>query len=343
MSAALARASVDTSATSDIPDAATLLRRPESDTPATPNLPALSLPDELEAWRDARARSRGEEATEPAALPRVVPEPVDETTLPSPLGPNQPPAAAAEDDTPPATDATSARTRSFGRLDEALSRPTGAPVEALAGSPVDFVLSDMGQWPMGGMDDGGAPGPVPAAVDSAATETAPSFVASAQRRAFWMSRPVRAGLWLGAVLLVLALVLQVALSRRSWLAAHAPGLAPMLGALCQTVGCTVAPYRDLDAIVIDSSAFNRSGPSTFRFTVTLRNQSDIPVATPALELTLTDALDQPVVRRVVAAAELHAPATLAARGEFAGASALVLSGVDNASAITGYRLMAFYP
>ena len=54
-------------------------------------------------------------------------------------------------------------------------------------------------------------------------------------------------------------------------------------------------------------------------------------------------VEQPVVRRVVGPDELNAPPTLAAKGEFAGANALLLTGVDNASAITGYRLMAFYP
>ena len=150
-------------------------------------------------------------------------------------------------------------------------------------------------------------------------------------------------MWCGALLLVLALALQVTLARRSWLAAHAPGLAPALGAMCERLGCTVAPYRDLEAIVIDSSAFNRSGPTSFRFTVTLRNQSDVSVATPALELTLTDALDQPVVRRVVDPGEWNAPQALAARAEFAGVSSLALTGIDNASAITSYRLIAFYP
>ena len=171
----------------------------------------------------------------------------------------------------------------------------------------------------------------------------PSFVAAAQRRAFWGSTPVRVALRLGAVLLLAALGMQVALTHRSWLAAHAPATAPALNALCAPLGCTVAPYRDLDAILIDSSAFNRTGAASFRFTVTLRNSSAVAVATPALELTLPDAMEQPVVRRVVRAAELHAPPTLGARGEFAGASALDLVGVDNASAITGYRVVAFYP
>ena len=211
-------------------------------------------------------------------------------------------------------------------------------MEPLVGSPVDFVLSDMEQWPNSADHRG-----EPVREDSPAKGASPSFVTAAQRRGVWASKPARLALWTGAALLVIAFVLQVALTRRSWIAAHAPALAPVLGALCQPLGCTVAPYRFLDAIVIDSSAFNRSGPAAFRFTVTLRNQSDVSVATPALELILTDALNQTVVRRVIAPGELDAPLMLAPRGEFAGANSLELTGVENASAITGYLVTAFYP
>ena len=133
------------------------------------------------------------------------------------------------------------------------------------------------------------------------------------------------------------------LSRRDWLAAREPALVPALQAVCQVVGCQIAPYRQLETIVIDSSAFNRVSANAFRFSVTLRNTADMPVATPSLELTLTDAQDQALVRRVVSAAELGAPPALAARGEFSGTNALTVTSVSNPSAIVGYRLMAFYP
>ena len=135
----------------------------------------------------------------------------------------------------------------------------------------------------------------------------------------------------------------MALDRRDWLAARAPQLAPALQALCAPLGCRVQPYRQLEAIVIDSSAFNRAGAGSFRFSVTLRNAADLPVASPALELTLTDAQDQPLLRRVVTAAELGAPPALPARGEFSGASTLTVGDAASPGAVVGYRLTAFYP
>ncbi|WOP16204.1 DUF3426 domain-containing protein [Ottowia sp. SB7-C50] len=189
--------------------------------------------------------------------------------------------------------------------------------------------------------------PFASVVTAAALEqpapTAPSFVAAAQRRAFWSSWPVRAALWLLLIGLLLGLAAQAALSQRDWLAAREPRLTPLLQALCQPMGCEVSPYRMLDAIVIDSSAFNRASGDEFRFTVVLRNTSDMPIATPALELVLTDAQDRQLVRRVVTAAELGAPVTLAARDEFSGARTLTVADSSVSPLITGYRLMAFYP
>jgi hypothetical protein len=213
----------------------------------------------------------------------------------------------------------------------------GVAPDGSASPGVDFVLSGVGEV-AAAPESTGEP-----SIDAASALPAPSFVAQARRRAWWSSRPVRGAQWLALVVLALGLALQWGLSRRDWLAAREPALAPALQLMCQVLGCRLEPYRQLEAIVIDSSAFNRVDQHAFRFSVTLRNTADMPVATPALELTLTDVQDQPLVRRVVSAVELGAPAALAARGEFSGVSALTLADDAQPSAIVGYRLMAFYP
>jgi hypothetical protein len=328
-----------------LPNRSTLLRRPDRLDAEIREPHSGTFPSELEAWRDARTRSRLEPAIEDWAPSQPLAMSMGDTTLPSPLSAHRRPNAGAgitpTDEATPGVAA--AQPVSVGKH-QAPAPASGAPVEPLVGSPVDFVLSDMGQWPRG-VDERERQEPEPrrAAAADAPVESAPSFVAAAQRRAFWASRPVRFSLWSGALLLALALALQVALSRRSWIAAHAPALVPAMSTVCQLLGCTIAPYRDIDAIVIDSYSFNRSGSSSFQFSVTLRNQSDVPVATPALELTLYDATDQTVVRRVVATNELNAPQTLGGRGEFSATSSLVLTDAENASAITRFFLVAFYP
>jgi predicted Zn finger-like uncharacterized protein len=171
----------------------------------------------------------------------------------------------------------------------------------------------------------------------------PLFVADAQRRAFWSSHPIRKLARPTLALLALVLVAQMALSQRDWLAVRAPLLAPALRALCAPLGCSVQPYRHLDSIVIDGMAFHRAGDNSFRLSVTLRNGADFPVASPALELTLTDAEEQPLVRRVVTATELGAPPALDARGEFSGVRVLSMNEDAHPEAVVNYRLAVFYP
>jgi len=137
---------------------------------------------------------------------------------------------------------------------------------------------------------------------------------------------------------------QVAIHNRSWLAARAPATRPVLTALCLPLGCKVEPYRLLDAIVIDSSSFVRTSANTFNLSFGLRNTADLPVATPSLELTLSNGEGKTVLRRVLPPAEQGASAEMAARGEFTGAVTLTVDGdAADPAAIVGYRLTAFYP
>lgn len=178
---------------------------------------------------------------------------------------------------------------------------------------------------------------------SAPAPDVPSFVAQARRRAIWESGRARGALWAALVLLLVGLAAQWALHERDWLAARNPQLKPLLQALCRPLGCRIEPYRLLDAIVIEGSSFNRVDPQRFRFSVTLHNEADLEVATPALELSLTDIAGQVLVRRVLQPDELAAPAALAARGEFDGSRTLTVSSAAQPHAIASYRVQAFYP
>jgi hypothetical protein len=82
----------------------------------------------------------------------------------------------------------------------------------------------------------------------------------------------------------------------------------------------------------------------FRLSLTLRNTGPVAVAAPAVELALTDALDQPLIRRVLQPAELGARrGVIAAKGELQGTLVLAVKGSVPAERIVGYRLLAFYP
>src|SRR5438105_7305155 len=171
-----------------------------------------------------------------------------------------------------------------------------------------------------------------------------SFVRAARRKAFWARRGVRAALVLAGLALALLLALQVAVYDRDRLAAGEPALAPVLAKVCSVLGCRIGPPRQIDAIAIDSSSFNKLRGDTYRLNLSLKNQAGVPVAMPALELTLTDSQDQPLVRRVLVPAEVAgAPAAIGAAAEWSGSVALALSANGATSRVAGYRLLAFYP
>ncbi|MGP1517982.1 MAG: DUF3426 domain-containing protein [Ottowia sp.] len=170
-----------------------------------------------------------------------------------------------------------------------------------------------------------------------------SFVRQARRRAMWRRPGMRLALFMALTALALALLGQMALHHRSWLAARVPAARGALQLLCQPLGCTVEPYRLLDAVVIDSSGFVRTGGNTFSLSFGLRNTADLPVATPSLELTLSNAEGKTVLRRVLPPAEQGGPDEMAARSEFASTVALTVDESAQPASIMGYRLTAFYP
>ena len=168
-----------------------------------------------------------------------------------------------------------------------------------------------------------------------------SFVKAARRRAFWRKPLVRSGLVVLGLCLATALAAQVAVHERNRLAAVAPQLRPLLLALCEPLGCELAPLRQIAEVVIDSSSFNKARGDSYVLAVTMKSRSTVALEMPAVELTLTDAQDQPVLRRVLLPADMGAPQELAAGGEWsASVSVLVTTG---GARVAGYRLLAFYP
>lgn len=168
-----------------------------------------------------------------------------------------------------------------------------------------------------------------------------SFVRAAQRQAFWARPALRWSLALTSLVLALGLVLQVVWYERDQIAAIEPSTLPWLQALCQPVGCSMAPLKRIDAISVDSSAFNRVRGDVYRLQVTLKSSASTELALPALELTLTDLHDEPVLRRVLLPAEFAAGVvTIAAGAELP--SSMTVS-VVGTSRIAGYRVLAFYP
>jgi hypothetical protein len=198
------------------------------------------------------------------------------------------------------------------------------------------------------------PVPVPVPMPAVDLSQVPelSFVRHAKKKAFWQQSQIVRGLL--ALLLVLAtvLVLQVAVDQRNQIAAKYPDLQVGLEALCSPLGCRIEPVKQLDVLKIESSTFQKIQESalgdTFTLKVTLKNNATLPLAVPALELSLTDTNDKAIVRRVLLAQDLGFQGkTLAASGEWNGAASIFVgssSGQNQpAATVTGYRVLAFYP
>lgn len=168
-----------------------------------------------------------------------------------------------------------------------------------------------------------------------------SFVRAAKRKAFWRRPLVRVVLGTIGVVLLCTLALQVVLQERDRIAAMDPRVRPWLQALCEPFQCTLAPLKQMSDVVIDSSSFNKGRGDSYQLTFAIKNRANIPLAMPAMELTLTDAQDQPVLRRVFLPPEMTAPAELPALGAWNSSVAVIVT--TGGARVAGYRLLAFYP
>lgn len=194
----------------------------------------------------------------------------------------------------------------------------------------------------------GATQPPPATPESKGDDdvpvlTEPSFVRQARRKAFWQSTGVRVSLVAMSFALLGGLLAQWAVHERDRLAARHPSAAPLLAALCRPLGCSIGPAREIEAVAIDSSNLVRRLGNFYSFDLVLKNSAALPLAMPALELSLTDTRDSVIARRVFLPAELPgAPEVLPAQG--AVSMSLRLSIADSGvSSMTGYRALVFYP
>jgi hypothetical protein len=131
-------------------------------------------------------------------------------------------------------------------------------------------------------------------------EDEPEFV-RAGRRKQRIARISRAVFSIGSVVLLAALVFQGMYSFRNVLSATFPPLNPALAAICQAAQCRLELPRHIDNITLESSEFQSlpKQDNALSLNMLLRNQSQIALAWPSIELTLSDASEKPVIRKVL--------------------------------------------
>lgn len=177
----------------------------------------------------------------------------------------------------------------------------------------------------------------------------PTFMRGAARRA--RSAAERAVLGIVSLVAALALVAQAAYVWRDELAARWPVVKPALLAACVPLRCVVSLPARLDAIrIVSSSLQNTPGRrDAYVATVLLRNYAQVALQLPAIELTLTDTQDRPLVRRVFLSRdylkrESGAPSSAVADG-IAADSELPVRIVFEAAGlrVAGFYFERFYP
>ena len=171
-----------------------------------------------------------------------------------------------------------------------------------------------------------------------------SFMRHVSRTSVWQRTSVRIGLSLLSLILLGALGLQLVVHERDRIVATEPASRDALVALCDWMACQVMPLRQIDAVVIDSSAFTKVRSDVYRLNFALKSTAATTLAMPSLELTLTDMQDQAVIRRVLQPAELgFKKDTLDAGAEVSASLPISVKTSGNTERISGYRLLAFYP
>jgi predicted Zn finger-like uncharacterized protein len=171
----------------------------------------------------------------------------------------------------------------------------------------------------------------------------PEFV-KRSRRQEESGRTVRILMAAGAVILLLVLAGQALLYFRNELAVRHPGMRPLLSGLCAITGCRVGLPAQAENLVIDDGELATLGPDTYSLNTQLRNQGNLALAWPSIELELTDANNKPVLRRVFGPADYLPPGAQVAAGFGAHAEQPVRLNFALADLKpSGYHTFVFYP
>ena len=171
-----------------------------------------------------------------------------------------------------------------------------------------------------------------------------SFLQGRKKNVFWHRASMQVFLMALSLLLLLGLIGQIVFRERDRIVALEPRFKPWLQAICEPLHCTVSPLRQIESIQIDSASFTRIRGDSYRLNFTVKSTAKNALAIPSVELTLTDSLDQPVIRRVFSPGELGVKSeVLAAGAEWPASVAIAVKATGAAERVAGYRVLAFYP
>ena len=180
--------------------------------------------------------------------------------------------------------------------------------------------------------------------ESAAADE-PDFVLSARRKQR-IGGALRWATWGIGGLLLIGLIGQSTYFFRDQLAARMPQLKPVLVSACAKIGCSVGLPMKIDSISIEANELQALDPARnlFSLNLLLRNRSDTVQAWPNIELTLNDANDKAIVRRVFTARDYLNPSANPALGFASDQEQPVKLSFELLQLkASGYRVYLYYP
>ncbi|MGA2550174.1 MAG: zinc-ribbon and DUF3426 domain-containing protein [Burkholderiaceae bacterium] len=147
---------------------------------------------------------------------------------------------------------------------------------------------------------------------------------------------------------LLALVGQAAFVWRSEIVLRVPETRPAFEQVCVLLRCRIEPPADISMLSIESSELEAvpGRKDAMSFSALLHNRSTLPGRYPAIELTLTDAQDHTMIRRVLQSGEYLSSADRAKYVDgVAPESELPVKIVFEVAGggVAGYRVALFYP
>ena len=229
-------------------------------------------------------------------------------------------------------------------VDGASKEPTiVAPEEA---DPIERAIDDLESKPWRSTQEDAAQVEADALdqVDAAAYEE-PNFVKQGRRKQR-IGYALHIVMVAGSALLLGAFLVQGAFVFRDQIAAWFPQTKPFLATACVRMGCQVGLPTRIESVSIESSELQTlaADTNTFTLSVLLRNHGATDQAWPNIELTLNDANEKAIARRVFAPRE-YLPSAQDAKKGFAARSEQPVKLFFELSQLkaSGYRVYLFYP
>ncbi|HTH63006.1 MAG TPA: zinc-ribbon and DUF3426 domain-containing protein [Paraburkholderia sp.] len=259
------------------------------------------------------------------AEPRLTPE-ANAAPAPAPMSWKEANAQPAEPAKPAAPTERAERAERTGPQE-----PTFSPNAALTPDAAEPHLSSQ--------STGAAFGdlPPPTGTPFAMTREAP---ARAPRRTGWRIVGV-----LFALLLLALLGAQIAWWLRETVMVYVPDSVPLYQQACAKIGCHVLPPRDIDGLQVEPSDLRQvDDPHHLELKMPLRNHFDVALAYPAIELTLLDRQNAPVLRRVLWPQDYVPPGTAIEAGLPAHTTQTMIVRLDTGNVVaSNFRIEVFYP